>query len=78
MGFIKADRDEAFEDLRKLMEQYERPPKDLLDRLWWTQLHLDCQAYYDKHNDPMLRKMLITWAAYVEDAVHKRLEAAYK
>lgn len=74
MSFAKAGRDEAFEDLRMIMERYERPPRDLRDVDWWKSLHVDCQDFYDRHDDPMMKALLLRWASYVEDVVRDRLK----
>lgn len=82
--FVKPGREEAWNDLGKLIEQFEVPPKAVCQPTtdesmqWWTNVILACAVFHEEHKeDRLLQAMMMAWFQTMDLITSERI-ALYK
>lgn len=82
--FVKPGREEAWNDLGKLIEQFEVPPKAVCEPTsnesmkWWTDVIMSCAVFHEEYKgDRLLQAMMMAWFQTIDLIISKRI-ALYK
>ncbi len=80
--FVKAGRDEAFQDLAELISKYEVPPKTLADPDnqetidFWVNATIGIKQLTEKHQDALIKQLAYAWFDFMSESAAKRIKKA--